>query len=188
MTRGWTVALLLGLGLAGPTAAARLPKMTLPLVQAQCEGTPPGPCQPAFAFRDGTAVLTTAKEPAPTCPKTGKPSETPGGRVTMAGVTRNGAPYAGSLVVEVTNQTTFGSDGGVCALNGLQITTSTLLGTLTCRGGKCKGPLLPFACLPSDCTRAPITTELRLLEVLDAPTIEGGKAIARPGLFVAPAK
>ena len=67
-------------------------------------------------------------------------------------------------------------------------TTSTLLGTLACRGGKLQGRPAAVACLPAECTRAPITTEFRLLEVLDVPTLEGGKAIARPGLFVAPGK
>jgi hypothetical protein len=106
----------------------------------------------------------------------------------MAGVTRDGAPYTGSLAVEVTNQTTFGSGGGDCPLNGLQIETPTLLGTLDCKAGRCSGKLLPSACLPRECIDAPITTEFRLLEVLDVPTLEGGKAIARPGLFVAPGK
>lgn len=188
MTRRWAFVLLLGPWLVGSAAAARLPKMSLPLVQAQCEGTPPGPCQPAFAFRSGTAVLTTAKEPAPTCPRTGKPSETPGGQVTLAGVTRDGAPYAGTLAVEVTNLTTFGSDGGDCVLNGLQITTLSLQGTLSCKAGKCKGAVLPFACLPRECADVPVTSELRLLEVLDAPTLEGGRAVARPGVFVAPGR
>jgi len=167
-------------------AGARGPKLVLPLVRAQCPGSVP--CLPAFAFRTGSAQLTAAKEPAPSCPKTGKPEETPGGTVQMAGVTKNGAPYTGSLTVEVTNQTTFGSDGGDCSLNGLQIETPTLLGTLACSGGRCKGKVLPSACLPRECTDTPITTEFRLLEVLDAPTLEGGRAIARPGLFVPPGK
>jgi hypothetical protein len=167
-------------------AATRGPKLILPLVRAQCAGAVP--CLPAFEFRTGTAQLTAAKEPAPTCPKTGKPSETPGGTVQLAGVTKDGAPYAGPLTVEVTNQTTFGSDAGACSLNGLQIETPTLLGTLACNAGRCKGKLLPTACLPRECADTPITTEFRLLEVLDVPTLEGGKAIARPGLFVAPGK
>jgi hypothetical protein len=173
------------LALAG-AAAARPPALVLPLVQAQCDGAVA--CQPAFAFRTGSAQLTGAREPAPTCPKTGKPSETPGGAVKMTGVSQNGAPFSGTLAVEVTNLTTFGSDAGACPLNGLQIETPSLNGTLTCKSGRCKGSVLPAACLPRECADVSITTELRLLEVLDAPTLEGGRAIARPGLFVAPAK
>lgn len=180
------ITLLVLLATCTGAAAARGPKLILPLVRAQCPGAVP--CLPAFAFRTGAAQLTSAKEPAPSCPKSGKPSETPGGTVQMAGVTRDGAPYTGSLAVEVTNQTTFGSDGGDCSLNGLQIETPTLLGTLDCKAGRCNGKLLPSACLPRECIDAPITTEFRLLEVLDVPTLEGGKAIARPGLFVAPGK
>ena len=185
MRRQLVTVLVLLTGFAGE-AAARGPKMLLPLVRAQCPG--PAPCLPAFAFRIGAASLTAQKEPAPTCPKTGRPSDTSGGTVRLAGVTKDGAPYNGSLAVEVTNQTTFGSDAGDCPLNGLQIETPTLLGTLACKAGRCKGSLLPFACLPRECADVPITTEFRLLEVLDAPTVEGGKAIARPGLFVAPGK
>lgn len=168
------------------TASAKPPALVLPLVQAQCAGAVA--CQPAFAFRSGVAQLTSAREPAPTCPKTGKPSETPGGTVKLVGVTRDGTPYGGSLAVEVTNLTTFGSDAGDCPLDGLQIETPSLIGTLACKGGHCKGSVLPAACLPRECADVSITTEFRILEVLDAPTLEGGKAIARPGLFVAPAK
>jgi len=175
----------LAAALAG-TASAKPAGLVLPLVQAQCPGAVP--CQPAFAFRSGVAQLIGAREPAPTCPKTGKPSETPGGSVKLTGVTRNGTPYDGSLAVEVTNLTTFGSDAGDCPLNGLQIETPTLNGTLACKGGRCRGSVLPAACLPRECADVPVTTELRALEVLDAPTLEGGKAIARPGLFIAPAK
>jgi hypothetical protein len=169
--------------LAG-VAAAKGPKMLLPLVRAQCAG--PSACQPEFDFKNGSAELTAAREPAPTCPRTGKPSETPGGRIRLTGVTRSGSPYAGDLAAEVTNQTTFGSDGGDCPLNGLQITTPSLLGTLACKAGRCKGVVLPISCLPSECADVPVTTELGLVEVLDMPTLEGGRAIARPGFFVAP--
>ena len=77
---------------------------------------------------------------------------------------------------------------GTVRSNGLQIETPSLNGTLTCKGGRCKGSVLPAACLPRECADVPITTEFRILEVLDVPTLEGGKAIARPGLFVAPGK
>ena len=184
MGRGLPI--VLGLMVLAGAAAARQPILVLPLVQAQCEGAVP--CQPAFEFRTGTAQLTAAREPAPTCPKTGKPSETPGGAVKMTGVTQNEAPFTGTLAVEVTNLTTFRSDAGACPLNGLQIETPSLNGTLTCKNGLCKGSVLPAQCLPRECADASITTELRLLEVLDVPTLEGGRAIARPGLFVAPGK
>ena len=171
-------------GLAGTALAAKGPKMILYLVPAQCPG--PVLCMPDFSFKSGVAVLTAAKEPAPTCPKTGRPSETPGGSIRLTGVMLRNAPYSGPLTTEVTNQTTFGSDGGDCSLNGLQITTPTLQGTLTCKSGRCKGLVLPTACLPAECADVPVTTEFQLLEVLDAPTLEGGKAIARPGFVVAP--
>jgi hypothetical protein len=96
---------------------------------------------------------------------------------------QNGAPFTGTLAVEVTNLTTFGSEAAACPLNGLQIESPSLNGTLACKGGHCKGNVLPVACLPRACANVSITTELRLLQVLDAPTLEGGRAIARPGLF-----
>lgn len=170
-------------GLAG-AAFAKAPKMVLPLVPAQCPG--PVLCMPDFAFKSGVAVLTAAKQPAPTCPKTGRPSETPGGTIRLSGVTLRNAPFTGALTTEVTNQTTFGSDGGDCPLNALQITTPTLQGRLSCKGGRCKGVVFPVACLPAECADVPVTTESQLLEVLDVPTLEGGKAIARPGFIVAP--
>ena len=78
--------IVLGLMVLAGATAARPPTLMLPLVRAQCNGAVP--CQPAFAFRTGTAQLTGAREPAPTCPKTGKPSETPGGAVQLTGVTQ----------------------------------------------------------------------------------------------------
>jgi hypothetical protein len=182
----YRLGIVLALATAFTAEAAKAPRLILPLVQAQCAG--PAPCSPAFGFRTGTAQLTAAKEPAPTCPKTGKPSETPGGTVQLTGVTKSGAAYTGALAVEVTNLTTFGSDNGDCPLNGLQIETPTLLGTLSCKNGRCRGNVLPSACLPRECADVPVTTEFHILEVLDAPTLEGGKAIARPGLFIAPEK
>ena len=58
----------------------------------------------------------------------------------------------------------------------------TLLGTLTCKCGRCKGNLLPFACLPRECAGAPITTEFRLLDAPRRPYPGGRKAIVRPWL------
>ena len=179
----WTFVALIAL--AG-TALAGGPKMVLPLVPAQCAGSVR--CAPDFAFKSGVAILTAAKQPAPTCPKTGRPSETPGGSLRLTGVTLRNAAFTGTLTAEVTNQTTFGSDAGDCSLNALQITTPTLQGTLSCRAGRCKGLVLPVACLPAECADVVVTTELQLLEVLDAPTIEGGKVIARPGFVVSPAR
>src|SRR4029450_9795225 len=45
---------------------------------------------------------------------------------------------------------------------------------VACRAGRCEDPVRPFACLPRECTDAPITTEFRLLDVLDAAA--GGAA------------
>ena len=149
-------------GLAG-AALAKGPKMILPLVPAQCAGSVL--CMPDFSFKSGVAVLTAAKEPAPTCPKTGRPSETPGGSIRLNGVMLRNAPYSGPLTTEVTNQTTFGSDGGDCSLNGLQITTPTLQGTLTCKNGTCKGIVYPIACLPAQCADTPVVSELGSVEV-----------------------
>src|SRR4029453_7673524 len=147
MRRRLVMACLVLAGLAG-AAFGKGPKMILPLVPAQCAGSVP--CLPDFSFKSGAAVLTAAKEPAPTCPKTGRPSETPGGTIRLTGVMMRNAAYSGALTTEVTNQTTFGSDGGDCSLNGLHITTPTLQGTLACKSGRCKGLVPPIACLPAE--------------------------------------
>ena len=59
-----------GLFLATPVLAKGRVALRTTLVPAQCEGPPAGPCS-ALRFAKATADLTTAKQPSPTCPKTG---------------------------------------------------------------------------------------------------------------------
>jgi len=174
---------------AAPAAAARLPPPNkLALVQAQCAGTPPGPCAPAFAFAGGTAVMKTQKHPKPTCPRTGMPTETAAGSVTMVGVTREGASYDGALPVQVVLSTTFGADpNGNCELSGLHTgPIPSIEGTVECRSGRCKGALFPIACLPKSCADTPITSELISLKVLDGTA--GAQPVATVGTLVIPAR
>src|SRR5262249_48229439 len=157
---------------------------TLTLVQAQCSGTPPGPCS-TMTFTRGTAVLRTEREPGPTCPKTGQPTESAAGEVSLVGVAKGGAPFSGSLGVDITLKTTFGRDpNGNCSLSAIQIELPSLMSTLTCRNGRCKGPVLPIACLEKFCADTPVTTELSSLVVHD----DGGKDLARPGAVITPGK
>jgi hypothetical protein len=168
-----------------PTAAARKapPPSKLTLVQAQCAGTPPGPCSPSFAFTSGTAILTGSKQPKPVCHEPQLPN---GGEVRLAGVTKDGVAFSGTLSARVTLKTTFSTDtsNGNCELQGLQITIESLLGELACRGGKCKGPLHGLACLPGSCADTLFTTEFVSLVVQD----DAGQPLATPGTFVAPAR
>jgi hypothetical protein len=179
-----TALLLVILGVV-PALARKAPAYaTLALVQAQCAGMPPVPCSP-MTFTRGTAVLRTQREPSPTCPRTGMPGESEAGEVSLVGVSKGGAAFSGSLPVQVTLKTTFGSDpNGNCSLTGIQIELPSLTGTLACRAGRCKGPLLPIACLEKLCADTPVTTELSGLVVQD----DGGKDLARPGVVIAPAK
>ncbi len=161
------------------------PPNRLTLVQAQCAGTPPGPCS-AFRFASGSALLRSARQPAPTCPRTGSdPSENNTGEARLDGVSSAGAAFTGSLPVEVVLKTTFGSDpNGTCALAGVQIETVSLVGTLACKAGRCRGRLVAFACLPKPCADTPIASELTSLVVKDA----AGNPLATPGTVLAPAK
>jgi hypothetical protein len=135
-------------------------------VQAQCPGTPPGPCSPAFAFTSGTALLIGSKQPQPVCHEPELPN---GGQVRLAGVTKNGAAFSGTLPVRVTLKSTFATDtnNGNCELQNLQIQLESLLGDLTCRAGKCKGVLHGLACLPGSCADTLLTTEFVSLVVQD---------------------
>jgi hypothetical protein len=133
------------------------------------------------------------KQPQPTCPKTGKPTEAPGGAITMKGVTKSGAAFTGSLDAQVYFKTTFGTDPtGDCELQSL--TTGNLLslvGTVECKGGKCKGTVYPIQCLPSQCADTSITSEFGFVEsggqkfgflvVFD----DAGNALATPGSALA---
>lgn len=158
----------------------------LTLVQAQCDGTPPGPCSAAFAFKSASATLTSTKQPGPTCPKTGDPHESKGGDVRLVGVTKNGTPFSGTLPVEVVLRTTFAVDPtGDCPLAPLPpFTIPSLAGTVTCNAGKCKGTLHPVACLDPTCDDVPITTELVSLTVSD----DAGRKLAVPGTILVPVR
>jgi hypothetical protein len=180
-------AVFLIVGAAGDAGAAtprRPPRASrLSLVQAQCPGVPPGPCSPAFAFASGTAVLTSAREPGPTCPGGKTPK---GGQVRLEGVQKNGAPFTGTLRATATLKTTFTPDAhnGNCELSGVQITIPSLGGDVACRNGRCKGDLVGAGCLPGSCADTFFTTELVSLVVND----DAGQPLATPGTFVPPAK
>lgn len=177
-----------GLGIGAPAALAKRAKVPssikLPLVQAQCPGPPPGPCSP-LVFTSGTATVRSARQPAPTCPKTGTdPSENNTGDVVLVGVNSAGAPFTGALSVEVVQRTTFASDpNGNCVLATVQLEIAALSGTLTCTRGRCTGRLVPLGCLPKECADTPIVSELSSLVVKD----DTGQRLATPGLIVTPA-
>jgi hypothetical protein len=186
MTRVLATALLL---LGVMPALARGPKVPRPseitLVPAQCvpERGAAGPCS-TLAFASGVATLRSAKQPAPTCPRTGDPSENVGGDVRLTGVTRAGAPFTGELRAAVEYRTTFAADpNGTCALSGIQIELPSLGGPVACRNGRCKGRLVAIACLPKGCADTPIVSELERLVVKD----DAEAVLAVPGTFVAPA-
>lgn len=165
--------------------AARLklpPPSRLSLVQAQCPGVPPGPCSPAFAFAAGTAVLVGQRQPVPTCPGQKPPV---GGKVTLTKVTKNGAPFTGTLRAGMTLNTTFMTDthNGNCELSGVQIELEALVGEIACQNGKCKGTLLGIGCAPTTCADTLFVTEFGALVVTD----DTGLRLATPGTFVPPA-
>jgi hypothetical protein len=181
--------MLVVLAIAGPAAAKKgggIAPSTLTLVQAQCDTTPPSPCAAAFAFKSGVAVLTSAKQPAPTCPKTGAPTESKGGQVTLKGVTKSGAAFSGSLSVEVVLRTSFGVDPtGDCPLAGIPpITIGSLTGTAACNNGTCKGTLYPIACLDPPCADTPVISEFVSLTVFD----DAGNKLAVPGTVLVPVR
>lgn len=163
-----------------------IPPSTLTLVQSQCDTTPPTPCAAAFAFKSGVATLTSAKQPGPTCPKTGSPTESKGGAVTLKGVTKSGAAFSGSLAVEVVLRTSFGADpSGDCAFAGIPpIELPSLAGTASCTNGTCKGTLHPIACLDPTCADTPVITELISLTVFD----DAGNKLAVPGTVLVPVR
>jgi hypothetical protein len=159
------------------------PASRLSLVRAQCATIPPAPCSAAFTFATGTAILSPARQPAPTCPGGKSPR---GGQVKLTGVTKNGAPFTGTLKASVTLKTTFAPDAhnGNCELSGVQIPIPSLNGDVACRNGKCKGDLIGLGCLPKTCADTLVTSELVSLVVND----DAGQALATPGTFVPPAK
>lgn len=167
------------------TAKKAPPPLKMPLVQAQCDTMPPGPCS-TLTFATGTAVLKGGKQPGPTCPKTGLPADSPAGTVTLTGVTKGGAPLdgKGALSAEVAYKTTFGADpSSNCALATTQIDVLSLVASLDCKKGRCTGTFFPIACLPKNCADVRVTTELSDLVVRD----DAAKPLARPGTFVLPA-
>jgi hypothetical protein len=181
--RGTVVLVLLAAFSAAEAARPKLPPPNrLALVQAQCQGVPPGPCSPTFAFATGTAVLTSQRQPVPTCPGQKPP---PGGKVTLTKVTKNGAAFTGTLRAVVNLKTTFAADAhnGNCELSGIQIELESLSGDVACRNGKCKGTLLGIGCLPGSCADTLVTTEFVSMVVTD----DAGQPLATPGTFVPPA-
>ncbi len=178
------VILLMSFGVAEAKKGSGIAPSALTLIQAQCDAAPPVPCAPAFAFRSGTALLTSAKQPGPTCPRTGAPTESKGGQVNLKGVTKNGAAFSGALPVEVVLRTSFGVDPtGDCQFAGIPpITIGSLQGTATCTNGTCKGTLHPIACLEPACADVPISSEFVSLTVFD----DAGNRFAVPGTILVP--
>ena len=181
--------------------AAKLPPpMKLPLIQASCQAVPPavvpGPCSPSFRFASGLVVMKALRQPQPTCPKTDKPTEAPGGTIQMRGVTKDGAAFSGSLPAQAALKTTFGSDpNGNCELANQQVPNLTsLVGTLACKGGTCKGTLYPIFCLPKQCADTPVSSELGSVEISPqsfGPFLvldDAGNAFATPGTILAPSR
>jgi len=186
---------------AGVHAGKLPPPMKLTLVTANCNALAPavpGPCSTSFTFTGGQVVMKAQKQPGPTCPKTGQPTETTGGSVVMKGVSKNGAAFSGTLPAEASLKTTFGSDpNGNCELHGVQFAGPSLQGTLTCKNGTCKGILYPVACLPKQCADTPVVSELSSVEepansghffgpvlVLD----DAGQPLATPGTLLVPSR
>jgi hypothetical protein len=170
-------------------AAAGAPRLAgkLGLVQAYCGTVTAAPCAPAFAFKSGTVLLFGENEPGPTCPRTGQPTEVKGGSITLIGVTKNGAPFSGQLPAETTLKTSFGNSPS-CSLSGVApFVTVSLMATVACRSGKCKGTLIPVACLPKNCASVAITSEFVSLVVHD-DSGDPNVALATPGLLIAPTK
>jgi hypothetical protein len=160
-----------------PPAASRLA-----LVQAQCPGPPPAPCS-SLTFASGTAILTSSKQPAPTCPGGKSPR---GGQVKLDGVEKNGAPFTGTLTASGLLKSTFAPDthNGNCELSGVQLTLPSLSANIACRGGRCRGDLIGAGCLPKTCADTLLTSEFVSLVIND----DAGQPLAAPGTFVVPAK
>jgi hypothetical protein len=193
------LALTVALAAAVVHAAKLPPPMKLTLVQASCNALPPavpGPCSPSFRFASGLVIMKALRQPQPTCPKTGQPPEAPGGTIQMRGVTKGGAAFTGSLQAQVNFKTTFGADpNGNCELAGLQVPNLTsLLGTLTCKNGTCKGTVYPIQCLPKQCADTAVISELGSVQVGTqsfGPVVvldDAGNAFATPGTSLAPGR
>ena len=179
--------------------AAKLPPpMRLVLVPAQCNALPPatpGPCS-AMTFASGQVVMKPIREPQPTCPKTGQPTEAPGGDILLRGVAKGGAPFDGQLAAQANLKTTFGDDpNGNCELHGVQVSNSlSLQGTLTCKKGTCRGTIYPIACLPKTCADTPVVSELGSVQVNAqsfGPVVvfdDADNPLATPGTTLTPSR
>ena len=183
---------------AAAVQAAKLPPpMRLNLVQASCNALPPavaGPCS-SFRFTSGTVVMKSQKQPKPTCPETGQPTESPAGSIQLRGVTKDGAAFNGSLPAQADLKTTFGSDpNGNCELHDLQVYVASLQATLTCKNGNCKGVVYPVQCLPAQCADTPIVSELGSVKVGSqsfGPFLvldDAGNPLATPGTALVPSR
>lgn len=183
--------------LAATAPAAKLPPpMKLTLVTASCNALPPavpGPCSTAFRFASGQLTMKAVRQPTPTCPKTGEPTESPGGTFKLRGVAKDGAPFSGALAAVVSLKTTFGDDpDDDCELENVQVPNLTSLqGTLQCRGGTCKGTVYPIECLPAQCADTPVVSELGSVVVgaqSFGPAVvfdDAGLPLATPGTALA---
>jgi hypothetical protein len=188
------VAGLLVVALAPALEAKGKPLLTMALVRAQCASpppAPPAPCAPAFDFATGTVTLTDQKQPTPSCPRTGNPSESPAGSIKLRGVTRDGAPFTGTLFLSIEQVTSFGADtvNGNCQLSGVPpFAIESLTAYVACRTGKCKATILPIGCLPKTCADTPIVSEFGALTVYDVDDPATRIPVARPGIVVTPAR
>jgi hypothetical protein len=179
--------------IASAAVAAKLPPPTkLTLIQASCNALPPafpGPCSATFRFASGQMTMKSLRQPQPTCPKTGQPTEAPGGTFKLKGVTKNGAAFTGSLEAVGFLKTTFGDDpNDNFELENVQVPNlQSLQGTLTCKNGTCKGTIYPIQCLPAQCADTPILSELGSAEVgvqVFGPVLvfdDAGQPFATPG-------
>jgi len=184
---------------AGAYAAKLPPPSKLTLVPANCNPALPalpGPCSASFRFASGQVVMKSAKQPGPTCPKTGQPTETPGASIVLKGVTKSGAAFTGSLKAEASLKTTFGSDpNNNCELHDVQVPNlPSLQGTLACRNGSCKGIVYPVQCLPAQCADTPIVSELGSVIVNGTsfgPFLvydDANNPLATPGVLLIPSR
>jgi hypothetical protein len=137
----------------------------------------PHPCSSAIRIASGRAVVRSSKQPGPTL----EPEEQNGGEVRLLGVTRDGAPFTGTLTAGVTLKTTISADAnGNCPVGNFHITVESLTGTIACRAGKCRGRLVPIAGLGPLCADVAINSELVSLVVRD----ETGAVVATPGISI----
>jgi hypothetical protein len=124
--------------------------------------------------------------------------DSPGATVQMRGVTKDAAPFSGSLHVTVSLKTTFGDDpNGNCELRNTQVPAliPSLDGMLTCKNGTCKGTAYPIACLPPQCADTPLVSELGSVKIESGQTFgpvlvfdDAGLPFATPGTALAAAR